>query len=54
MTSTSLPPGYAFDNDSGHAPEQHRCLAAGYDAFTTARLARGRSWAIATSSPRPA
>jgi SAM-dependent methyltransferase len=31
--------GYAFDNDSVHAREQHRCLAAMLDPITTERLA---------------
>ncbi|ONF74435.1 class I SAM-dependent methyltransferase [Amycolatopsis keratiniphila] len=30
---------YAFDNDSGHAVEQHRCLSEAYDPVTFARLA---------------
>lgn len=30
--------GYVFDNDSGHAREQHRCLAAMLDPLTTRRL----------------
>ncbi|MGH3622460.1 MAG: class I SAM-dependent methyltransferase [Sciscionella sp.] len=30
---------YAFDNDSVHSTEQHRCLAAAYDPLSTARLA---------------
>lgn len=39
--------GYAFDNDSPHAAEQHRCLAAAHDPITTARLAEtgvGPGW----------
>ncbi|QBI55522.1 class I SAM-dependent methyltransferase [Streptomonospora litoralis] len=39
--------GYVFDNDSRHAREQHGCLAAAYDPFTTARLAAtgvGAGW----------
>lgn len=31
-------PGYVFDNDSVHAHDQHRCLAAAYDPFTRERL----------------
>jgi SAM-dependent methyltransferase len=31
--------GYVFDNDSVHAVEQHRCLAASLDPLTVARLA---------------
>ncbi|OIJ98448.1 class I SAM-dependent methyltransferase [Streptomyces colonosanans] len=31
--------GYVFDNDTTHATEQHRCLAAWLDPVTTARLA---------------
>lgn len=38
--TTALSPGYSFDNDNGHATEQHRCLAAGYDALTIRRLSR--------------
>ncbi|MFI0737302.1 class I SAM-dependent methyltransferase [Streptomyces sp. NPDC021100] len=38
--TTTPPLGYAFDNDSEHATEQHRCLAAAYDGFSTHRLAR--------------
>ncbi|WP_171168267.1 class I SAM-dependent methyltransferase [Streptomyces sp. I05A-00742] len=38
--TTTPPLGYAFDNDSEYATEQHRCLAAAYDGFTTHRLAR--------------
>ncbi len=30
---------YVFDNDSTHSDEQHRCLAAAYDAPTTDHLA---------------
>ncbi|MFI9449990.1 class I SAM-dependent methyltransferase [Amycolatopsis sp. NPDC052450] len=29
---------YVFDNDSGHAIEQHRCLSEAYDPITFARL----------------
>jgi SAM-dependent methyltransferase len=39
--------GYAFDNDSPHATEQHRCLAAAHDRITTDALARtgvGPGW----------
>ncbi|MFH9008141.1 methyltransferase domain-containing protein [Streptomyces afghaniensis] len=32
-------PGYAFDNDSVHSDELHRCLTDAYDAMTFARLA---------------
>jgi len=32
-------PRYVFDNDSAHAPDQHRCLADLLDPITTARLA---------------
>ncbi|GGZ40039.1 methyltransferase [Streptomyces inusitatus] len=44
MTSTQpqpqpQPPGYAFDNDNGHAGEQHRALTAGYDGLSVGRLA---------------
>lgn len=47
-TVTSPPEGaYAFDNDSPHANEQHRCLGAAHDGITTARLAQtgvGPGW----------
>jgi len=39
--------GYAFDNDSIHATEQHRCLAEMLDPITTARLSEtgiGPGW----------
>ncbi|MFI9722174.1 class I SAM-dependent methyltransferase [Streptomyces sp. NPDC052396] len=39
MTLTP-PQGYAYDNDSAHAGEQHCCLAAAYDDFTVRRLSR--------------
>lgn len=32
--------GYAFDNDSPHARDQHRCLAAMLDPFSTERLSQ--------------
>lgn len=32
--------GYVFDNDSAHAREQHRCLAAMLDPLATERLAQ--------------
>ncbi|MET8830940.1 class I SAM-dependent methyltransferase [Streptomyces sp. NPDC004610] len=35
-----MTPGYAFDNDSAHAAEQHRCLAIGLDGATTRALTR--------------
>jgi SAM-dependent methyltransferase len=35
---TAIHEGYAFDNHSPHATEQHRCLAAAYDPITLARL----------------
>ncbi|MDA0567819.1 methyltransferase domain-containing protein [Streptomonospora sp. S1-112] len=44
---TAPGPGYAFDNDSVHAAEQHGCLAAAYDTPTTAHLERtgvGPGW----------
>jgi hypothetical protein len=41
MTMTNSP-GYAFDNRNAHAPEEHRCLAAGYDELTIRRLRRLR------------
>ncbi|KJK35174.1 SAM-dependent methyltransferase [Streptomyces variegatus] len=31
-------PGYAFDNDSAHSDELHRCLTDAYDPMTFARL----------------
>jgi SAM-dependent methyltransferase len=44
---TTIQEGYAFDNHSVHATEQHRCLAAAYDPTTLARLERtgvGPGW----------
>ncbi|MDT0448156.1 class I SAM-dependent methyltransferase [Streptomyces hesseae] len=38
--TTTPPRGYVFDNENENAAEQHRCLAAAYDPFTTRRLAR--------------
>ncbi|WP_414942756.1 class I SAM-dependent methyltransferase [Amycolatopsis sp. cmx-11-51] len=38
---------YVFDNHSGHATEQHRCLSEAYDPITLARLAQtgvGAGW----------
>ncbi|MFC3453812.1 class I SAM-dependent methyltransferase [Amycolatopsis speibonae] len=38
---------YVFDNHSGHANEQHRCLSQAYDPFTFERLAQtgvGDGW----------
>ncbi|MEV7285058.1 hypothetical protein AB0O01_10950 [Streptomyces sp. NPDC093252] len=35
-----MTPGHAFDNDSAHAPVQHRCLTTGLDGATARAPAR--------------